>query len=80
MEKARVHFQNKVVALFMYAQLTDYLRNFHLQNEDFKPQKSTEDILLHMNDCWGKVLNDGRRLVSSSWTSKKPLIVFQRVF
>jgi len=53
---------SKTVEHLISSQLNNHLTNFNLQNDHqwgFRPQRSTEDLLLYMTEKWRKAIDNG---------------------
>ena len=54
---------SKILERVIYNQLISHLLNFNLLSEfqsGFRPSHSTQDVLLHVVDCWHKAIDDGK--------------------
>ena len=51
----------------MYDRLISHLLNFYLLSDfqsGFRPSHSTQDVLLHVVDCWRRAIDDGKFVVA----------------
>jgi len=69
---------SKVLERVVHDQLVSYLLKFNLLSDrqsGFHPQHSTQDVLLHVTDCWRKAIDESLYILLHFWMCLKLLIV-----
>ena len=69
---------SKILERVVHDQLVSYLLKFNLLSDrqsGFRPQHSTQDVLMCVTDGWRKAIDESKLLLLPSWMCLRPLIV-----